>query len=87
MDPKLYNIEKVVNKVLLDYEHSKGMDCNAGYDVMRYAEEGYLKVTVDATAEFMSWYPLNAAYIILRLVKRGFVTYQPQEVKNAIPSK
>jgi hypothetical protein len=72
--------EAKVKTALLNYQVSGGQDVNAGWNVMRYAKAGYLKIiSDDLPQEFIQWYPLEMSYLILRLAKNGKLVYQPAE--------
>lgn len=74
----MIDAEKKVKTALLKYQISKGQDVNAGYNIMRYAKLGYLKITSnDLPQTFIQWYPLEMGYMILRLAKAGHLVYQP----------
>lgn len=73
----MFDAEKKVKLALLKYQVSKGQDVNAGFNVMRYAKKGYLKVVSnDLPQAFVQWYPLEMGYLILRLAKEGKLVYQ-----------
>lgn len=63
-----------ITDTLETYQTSAGTDVNAGFNILRYAEAGYLTVNtskVNATLMFIEQYPANAGFVILRLAKAG----------------
>lgn len=78
-------LELNVKHALNVYQQTQGMDAVAGYDIVRFAKRGMIKVNdnVDATRDFMDWYPRDQTYTILRLVKQGKMSYTGPEA-NAI---
>ena len=70
-----FKAKKPVKRALKRYRKDVYDTC-AGYDVLRYAKAGYLKVDDDAAKEFMDWYPRNMDYIILRLARKGKLSYK-----------
>lgn len=72
-------IKERVTSALNDYYESDGSDINAGYNVLRYAQQGLIKTSSRAQA-FVEWYPRDPGYVILRLARDGKLAYLSKKV-------
>jgi hypothetical protein len=70
-------MEQRVAAAIIKYQISKGQDCIAGYDVLRYAKMGLTQITsLTTNDELSNWYPRNPDYLILRWAKVGQLKYR-----------
>lgn len=75
------HMKKYVEDALKKYKDDE--NCGAGYQIIRYASKGLLKMNTDINGEvFLNWYPNNPAYIILRLAKAGKLSYKESNNGN-----
>lgn len=52
-------------------------EVGAGYRILGYAERGLLKIDPSVSAEcFFDWYPRNSGFVILRLARKGLLSYK-----------
>lgn len=69
----------------LDRYRADQMDVSAGYNVLRFAKAGHLKIQNPAFAEeFMAWYPTNPDYLVLRMAAAGQLVYQPAAAASLV---
>lgn len=78
----MYNQDKnfmkpLVEKALEGYKNDP-TDTSKGYDIIRYVNQRLIASNASAQ-EFLDFYPLNPAYIILRLAKEGKLSYKEQD--------
>jgi hypothetical protein len=70
------NEDPIKEKVIAALESYKNNPYGgAGYDVMRYAQQGRIGTDVGGQV-FIDWYPLHQGYVILRLAKAGKLYYK-----------
>jgi hypothetical protein len=68
------NKKKYVEEALEQY--ARHQSAASGYSILRYAAKGVIRVSNDIdTNVFIDWYPLNQAYVILRLAAQGKLFY------------
>lgn len=73
-DPMKDHVEEAIALYMADLN-----DVGAGYRLLGYAERGLLQIDPSVSAtHFFEWFPRNPAFILLRLVRQGFVSYKPQ---------
>jgi len=73
--------EERVQTALAKYAEDSSA-CGSGYDILRYAQQGYIAVSKDVDPQiFIDWYPLHQGYILLRLAKQGKLYYR-QNVRS-----
>lgn len=72
----MINAKEKVNLALIEYQQQGPDARNAGYNIMRYTEMGYINVDCpNAGQAFVDWYPLPAAYVILDLAQAGKLSF------------
>lgn len=71
---------KKLVETALEHYRDNVYDCAAGYDIIRYAARGMIRVdpSVDPNI-FVQWYPLNQGYVLLRLARDGKLSYKQKE--------
>ena len=81
----MINAGEKVTEALATYYWKREGARNAGYNIMRYAEMGYIKVDSPYAGQaFVDCYPLPSAYVILELASQGLLSYLPKpEDKNS----
>lgn len=80
-------LEKKIKSSLKVYSDSSlcddGKRINAGVDILRWANQGFLKVYKSVSPnEFMDWYPRDQGFVILRLAKRGLITINKEKIRG-----
>lgn len=67
------NKQSLVESALQAYKDDV-YDCNAGYNILRYAIKGVLKINIESDI-CLEYYRTEDAYKILRLARDGNLSY------------
>jgi hypothetical protein len=71
--------QTVIDSLRKYKDDPNGEGIGHGYNIMRYSKMGLIKVDYHNAQEFIDWYPHDPAFVILRLAKRGLLSYKEQQ--------